>query len=523
MACARKTTSHTLLGNVALPFASFAMTNTTPMFHARCPLAVFATALIFFQSFVHAAVPGYKLGDVATEDVVTPVPLIVVNPDATDALRQKVAQQVQFIVRQTPQSAGEAERELRGAITAARAAFPAALRRALRDRVPAESDLGTAAFANALQEVARDLPKSLPLEKLAPHWLRGASDEAVVASLLQPLREVMAQPVVSGKTENPLPANQSVRLLPVGGVNEAPTAQELENGGQSVAAGKVISLWRARRLVETYFPAGQEEMGRFAASFVRTNAYPDPALTDILRSKRMEGVTANDTYEAAQVIVRKGQTIDRKALSALAVMREKSLIGTLQTKLEQESTVAGQITRQTTWITAGLGGLGLALVVIFWRLRTRPPQAFLAVASHDTETNGSKARALPGGGGEGDDAWRDRALEAEGKAERAQAAIRSGALGLMREKVFQTLSHQRGELLSTQQKAEAEMRELEQRLEQLHTPLQERISAYEKRIEELELDLAAKGEENRELIGARINVARQQLHVELERVRFNGD
>ena len=90
----------------------------------------------------------------------------------------------------------------------------------------------------------------------------------------------------------------------------------------------------------------------------------------------------------------------------------------------------------------------------------------------------------------------------------------------MHEKVFQTLFRQRAELLSVQQKAEAEMHELEQRLEQLHIPLQERISAYEKRIAELEEELAAKGEENRELIGARISVARQQLSLERERGRM---
>ena len=92
-------------------------------------------------------------------------------------------------------------------------------------------------------------------------------------------------------------------------------------------------------------------------------------------------------------------------------------------------------------------------------------------------------------------------------------------MGWMKEKVFRTLFRQRAELLDAHHKAEAEMRELEQRLEQLHAPLQERISAYEKRIEELEQDLAAKGEANRELIGARISVARQHLNVQRERGR----
>jgi len=283
-----------------------------------------------------------------------------------------------------------------------------------------------------------------------------------------------------------------------------------------MSPGKVISLWRARRLVETHFPPGQEALGRYAATFVRVNASPEPGLTEIVRAKRMEGVTANDTYEAAQVIVLKGQTIDRKALSALAVLREKSLIGTLQTKLEQEQTIASEITRQTKWIAAGLGVMFVGLILIFWRLRARTSGSLLPAVVPPQLPPGAP-RALPGTAGE--EAWRARAIQAEGKAERAQEAIRTGALGWMRDKLFQSMFHQRAELLSSQQKAEAEMRELEQRLEQLHTPLQERIRAYEKRIEELEKELELKGEENRELIGARINVAKQQLTVERERER----
>jgi hypothetical protein len=299
-----------------------------------------------------------------------------------------------------------------------------------------------------------------------------------------------------------------------------PTMQELETAGTTITVGRVVGLGRARRVVESYFPSGQDELGRFVAEFVRTNAYPAPGLSEILRAKRLDGVTVNDTYEAAQVVVKKGQTIDRKALSALAAVREKSLIGALQTKLDQEQTVAGRISQQTQWIAIGLAVMCVVLVLIFRRLRPPPGTALVPVTAGYQSLPGSEQAALPGEIG-GDQSWRERAVAAEAKAARAQEAIRAGALGMMRETVFQTLSTQRAELLSAQQRAEAEMRELEQRLEQLHTPLQERIEAYEKRIEELEQDLAAKGEENRELIGARINVAKQQLKAERGRFGTN--
>jgi hypothetical protein len=480
-------------------------------------ITALVAALVLPLHSAYATMPDYKLGDVAREDVITPVRLFVVNPDATEALKQKVALQVPFVVRRTPQSADEAEQDLRQCIATARTKFMAALQGALHDRAPSAADLDSPVVTSSTQEVNRESPNDLPIDKLAPLWILGTSDVRFVESLLRPLREVMAQPVVGNKTESPLPTNQSVRLIAVKSASERPTAPELEGTGVTVSAEKVISLWRARRLVETYFPAGQEQMGRFAGSFVRVNAYPDPGLTAILRDRRLEGVTVNDTYEAAQVIVRKGQTIDRKALSALAMLREKSLIGTLQAKLEQEQSVAGQIAEQTQWIAGGLGIVCLALILVFWRLRARPATTLLPVLANPA-LPGSEQKALPGDAGE--DEWQSRALVAEGKAERAHAAIRSGVLGWMRERVFQTLFRQRAELLSAQQKAEAEMHELEQRLEQLHIPLQERIGAYEKRIAELEKELAAKGEENRELIGARISVAKQQLSMERERGRF---
>lgn len=481
---------------------------------AFAALAVAMTVLVLPLPRLHAAVPDYKLGDVATEDVVTPVAFVVVNPEATEALRQKVAAQVPFIVRQTTPSAAEAEAELRTTVANTKKNFLAALQRALGGRVPAEADLSSSAFAATLRDVVRDAAKDLPLDKLAPLWVRGASDETLVESLAQPVRSVMAQPIIEAKTDSTFPANQAVKLVPVKTSTETPSVQELENTGQTISSGKVISLWRARRIVETHFPSGQDGLGRFASAFVRTNAYADPALTEILRARRMEGVTVNDSYDAAQVVVKKGQSVDRKALSALAVVREKSLIGTLQTKLEQEKSVAGQISQQTTWIAAGLGGLGLVLLLVLWRLRARPAGNLLPAV-----VGAGDFSALPGGST--DEAWRNRALLAEGKAERAHEAIRTGVLGWMREKIFQTLSRQRTDLLSVQQRAQVEMSELEQRLEQLHTPLQERISAYEKRISELENDLAAKGEENRELLGARIFVAKQRL--ERERGRFGSN
>src|SRR3954469_20660206 len=53
--------------------------------------------------------PDYQPGDTALEDVVTPISLIVIDPKATDALRQKEAQRVPAIFRFDPTIVDDAE------------------------------------------------------------------------------------------------------------------------------------------------------------------------------------------------------------------------------------------------------------------------------------------------------------------------------------------------------------------------------------------------------------------------------
>ena len=92
---------------------------------------------------------------------------------------------------------------------------------------------------------------------------------------------------------------------------------------------------------------------------------------------------------------------------------------------------------------------------------------------------------------------------------------------LLKDKLVRRLISQRSELLDTQQKAAADIAEMEARLAKIHAPLQERLRAYEQRISELEKELAQKGEENRELIRAKIQIAREHLAAAKDWVELN--
>jgi hypothetical protein len=123
------------------------------------------------------------------------------------------------------------------------------------------------------------------------------------------------------------------------------------------------------------------------------------------------------------------------------------------------------------------------------------------------------------GGGE----WKQRALVAEALAQKQAQVLREKLVPELAEfakhGLVQGLYTQRNELVETQQRAQKELAELESRLASLHLPLQERIQAYEKRINELELELETRGEEMRELIRATLLLVRQRLDEEKEKER----
>jgi hypothetical protein len=126
-------------------------------------------------------------------------------------------------------------------------------------------------------------------------------------------------------------------------------------------------------------------------------------------------------------------------------------------------------------------------------------------------------------------AWRQRALEAERRAEQAQAIARANLAPhlaqVLRETVVQELAVQRRELLKAQEEATMEIAAMIHRLDAVQTPLQERLHSYEARIQELEKELTVLNEENRELLRLKIEMIRRQLEVERvhHRLEFNSN
>ena len=80
--------------------------------------------------------------------------------------------------------------------------------------------------------------------------------------------------------------------------------------------------------------------------------------------------------------------------------------------------------------------------------------------------------------------------------------------------IVQELAAQRRELLSAQQAATKELTDLARRLENVQTPMVERLRAYEERVAELEKELLEQSRENRELLKVKIDALKGQIEVE---------
>jgi hypothetical protein len=119
------------------------------------------------------------------------------------------------------------------------------------------------------------------------------------------------------------------------------------------------------------------------------------------------------------------------------------------------------------------------------------------------------------------DSWRQRALEAERRAEQALAVLRENMTETLKETVIQQLAAQRSELLNAHEAAASEIAELIRRMDAAHAPLHERLHAYETRIQELEKELTARSEENRELLKLKVEMMKQQIETERAGNRLN--
>jgi hypothetical protein len=271
----------------------------------------------------------------------------------------------------------------------------------------------------------------------------------------------------------------------------------------------LIVFSKAKKNFTSSFSPDDQPYAKYLVTFLRENCIVDGELTRQARWERTNALWSADNYEAGQVIVRAGQTVDTRIKAALDELRAK-----LQPPIAVDRTAAGLLD-VSFWIwewALTFGVLIIAAGVWAFRGRQGASTAIVHVGAEAMAIAESEADFAPVR------FWRDRAFAAERRVARLTQAIRIRlaphlARWLAHKLVLQLVSN-RKQLLAVQRQAEAEIELLEQRLQQMQAPFQDRVRAYETRINELEKELALKDHQNRELLRMTIASARRKLELE---------
>lgn len=475
------------------------------------PVTLFLTTLLAAPA---KELTEYRIGDRIDNDIVTPLPLMVVDPAATEALKEKEIQRIPVVFRFDKSAAINVESDLREKYSLARSNFLFLMHSSFHHTRLEEHQLATEQFDKLIASFKKR-DKYFPLtDQLAADWALGRDGLAEQVKVMARIRAAMEQPIRYDNLTNAPKIGSRITLIPARSPEEKISLEDLAARGQSVPKSNLLTMSRARIALREKFSPEEADAATFAARCLVENCFVETELTLAARARHTEALFVADNYQAGQVIARQGQLVDRKIMAALSQLQEKTVAGRLQEQVAQQQGQVAQIRESNRLLIAGLIGVGALLcAALAWvAFRRKAPESLLPATINPTSSAPSPAETE----------WQQRALVAEEKVARAHEAIRSGVVAQLKDKAVSSLAAQRTDMLEAQRAAALEMAELEKRLNDLQVPLQDRLRAYESRIVELEKALAAKGEENRELIRAKIELMRKQLEAERAKdVQFN--
>lgn len=474
-------------------------------------------------------VSAHTLGAIAGEDVVTPVELKVIDRERTQALRSLEAQRIQPFYRFIRTAAPRAVEDMKLALAKRRAEFIEELQVHYGHPVPLRtSELAEARFSTFVRNYNRARPDFQINPSLAELWALADSGDAFTETLLDELRHGTGGYVTEDGARDSGTQSRAVRIVSATSLNESLGLAAAEQESVSLPTASLPTLEQARADLVRNSRLEDKAMASFVAGFLRPNCFPDADLTREAQANRTNAINVVEVYPAGSYILRKGERVSARALLGLGELQSHLAAGR-QGELTAASARSpsdarpaslpraatdGSKRRDGRFVGWGLAGGVLLLAIGAWVYAAR-------VRRTRKTSRGTSALELVRGTAElplEAEAWRTRALEAEARAEKATALMKARLMPHLARwmigELTQRLLFQRTQILTLQQRAEKEVLDLAERLEHIHAPLEDRLRAYECRIADLEAQLAAKGQENLELIKARIETTRKQMEGE---------
>jgi membrane-associated HD superfamily phosphohydrolase len=506
------------------------------------PALVLILFLLAFTIFpASPAIPDYQVGETSRVDVVTPIPLMIVDRQKTSVLRRSEGQKVPGIFRSHPDAIDQAEANLRETFNSTREEFLESMEIHLQQRkltMLATTRTNFGEFVAAFQEENKIFPLNTNLARV---WAVGASDDPYITEWVARVRKVMHQQIRSDNL--PSEARQGpaeIRLIIVRSTNTTVTLDNVEQMSTRASRNDFVPLSTVRKQLQTNLPPeDQATIGKFLALFVRENVAFDEALTRQHRARQTQALWAADTYDAGSFILKTGDIVTTKNKAALDELRAKNALQTVKELAVEESlktqlkgdqlqaqlqTTYQKSLEKTLMILGGtIAALALALCFFFWQGRGKRNQTLLPAQTGRQppwiQTQGETALlSCP--------ACSETIIVDLPSEKRSSLPAKPGmAIPLWLKEFIRKsmgiLLWQRKMLLDTQQQAEMEVVAFEKRLAKMNAPLQDRICAYEKLIADLQSELAAERQQSAGVIQAQIDLTRQRLDRERKKATEN--
>ncbi len=469
---------------------------------------------------------AYRLGDVVEEAIVAPFALTVPDPAATAAIKSEVASQTPAVFREYLGVTNVLAAQFQFAFETARSNFISTLQDTFHASVLDHATIMSPDFGYLLTAYNFDHPDLPVPDYLAMDWAYGKDGSMEENKWLNEVCAVMQHPIRPDTLPPGFVVGNTVRLVPVSSLDEELSPADLASRGRLAFQSQFATLAQAQSIFRREFASGSEPLlARAFAAWIQPNCLPDAALTKAARDGSVRQMVVAEYYTAGQVIAPSGTVVDAKILAAINQMIQRpgnapawsagfphqAPLPVTQDKPPVPDPVKPQAGDPAdSVITAGnaqvfsleqrrlaIGGaLCAAILIVARQLAGRRrivtgPATLMPVLASNPEV--SAPPPLPS------------ALQTE---------LAPQVLQVVRQAFVQELAGQRHDLLSAQQAAAAEVIELVQRMDALQVAMQERLRTYESHIQQLEAELTARKEENRQLIRLKIQLIRQQVQLE---------
>lgn len=459
-------------------------------------------ALAGLLLFISASLTGQEEGDVAERNFLTPESLVVVDVETTIKERSLEGEAVPLVIRRNDEALQSAIAQLSEAFARTRERFLDALEETFGTREIGIREINSSRFRIFRNEFQSGNPLMPVNLVLAQTWAKGYDGGPTLDRLAGALRSTMDTHLIGDLRQSSttflVSLSESDRIRNWG--EAAKFATVLED--KAVLTPEEAGLELRRSL-----DALDRIMGGFVTGMLQSNVTEDPYLTSLVLADRLGGRAVQKRFNPGQMIARKGDRIDLWAALALEKMRRSGIepLSVVRPKpapkpepppqveegpVEGPSVVAEEVWFRNLPLLVGAGVCvvigGAALAVLFFRRRRHGGSIVSAGEKHQD----------------------------------LKEAVAPHLARELKDKLVGALYSQRGALLDNEQAASGRVAELEARLARLQPAIAEKIRSYEQRIAALEDQLEEKDQETRDLISAKLVLARKELNEEIARNRI---